>query len=119
MVFDVDADTPTTPGIARILFILGMLSLIMSGVFLLGAFSGLAWVNPTYSYFGAAGAFMFAVVMVGQAKAIELLAVVSARLKSRFALEATLRAQQQPASNPDAPKPAAPVQPQKERVISI
>jgi len=120
MVFDIDADRPTVPGIARILSILGMLSLITSVACLLGAFSQFPWINATYAYGGAAGAFMFAVVMIGQAKTLELLAVVSARVKSRFAIESMMR-HQAPATASDSPPklPSATVSAKPDRVISI
>jgi hypothetical protein len=120
MVFEIDADRPNSPGIARILSILGMLSLIFSVGLLLGAFSQFAWINTTYAFGGAAGAFMFAVVMIGQAKTLELLAVVSARVKSRFALEGMMRSQAPAAPADAAPKlPMATPGAKPDRVISI
>jgi hypothetical protein len=120
MVFEIDADRPHIPGIARILSILGMVSLILSVMLLLAAFSKFTWVNPIYAYGGAAGAFMFAVVMIGQAKTLELLAVVSARVKSRFAMEGILRSQT-PAAGPAEAAPKLPTAPvvKPDRVISI
>jgi hypothetical protein len=80
------------------------------------AFSGYAWIRDTYAIAGALAAFLVGVVMVGQAKTLELLAVVSARVKSRFAIE---HAMMPVAAATAERKPAAPPTPPKERVISI
>jgi len=120
MVFEIDPDRPNIPGIARILSVLGMLLLILSVMLLLAAFSQFTWINAVYAYSGAAAAFLFAVVMMGQAKTLELLAVVSARVKSRFAIENALRAPAPAAATDTTPKlPTASVAPKPERVISI
>jgi hypothetical protein len=118
MVLDIDPDRPNTPGIARILSWLGILSLIACVGLMLLTFSRLAWVNPTLTIWAAVGAFMFAMVMLGQAKTIELLAVVSARVKSRFAMEGLMAARAAETGKKEAaPAPAAAQQPA--RVISI
>ncbi len=88
MVFEIDPDKPDIPALARILSAMGLLSLLGSIIALLLAFSGYDWVNEIYAMAGAVGAFLLALVFVGQAKTLELLAVVSARLKSRFAIDA-------------------------------
>ena len=120
MAFDIDPDRPSIPGIARILAWLGYLSLITCVGLMLAAFSRFAWINPTLAMAGALGAFMFALVMIGQAKTMELLAVGSARVKSRFAMEGVLAAQVAKASDTAAEKKPAPVTPaQPARVISI
>lgn len=119
--FEIDPDKPDIPALARILSIMGMLSLIGSIASLLLAFSGYAWVNEIYAMVGSVGAFLLGLVFFGQAKTIELLAVVSARLKSRFALDAL--AKSMPGAAPAAT--AAPAQsfarpqPQKERIIHV
>lgn len=117
MVFEIDPDRPNIPGIARILSWLGILSLIGCVVLMLLAFSRFAWVNQTFAMMGAVGAFMFALVMLGQAKTLELLAVVNARVKSRFAMEHVLSAQAAGAPAEKKPQPAA--APPPARVISI
>lgn len=115
--FEIDPDRPHIPAIARILSALGMLALIGSAGAILLSFSRIAWATPVMTMAGAIGAFFLAVILIGQAKAIELLAVVSARVKSRFAIEhLTLAAAPAPAAEPKLqPITAAP----KERVISI
>jgi endonuclease/exonuclease/phosphatase (EEP) superfamily protein YafD len=116
-VFAIDPDKPDIPPIARILSGLGLLCLLGSVVALLLAFSGYTWVTDTYAMAGALGAFLLAVVMIGQAKTIELLAVVSARVKSRFAIErAVMPATAAPTSERKLPPVTASA---KERVISI
>ena len=123
MAFDIDPDRPNIPALARILAWMGYLSLIACVGLMLAAFSRLPWVNPTIAMSASVGAFMFALVMIGQAKTMELLAVVSARVKSRFAMEgvlaaqATQAAQAQGAAAEKKPTPATPQQPG--RVISI
>jgi hypothetical protein len=113
--FQIDPDKPNVPAIARILYLFGMLGLIGSIASMLLAFSGFPWVNETYAVAGAGAAFVLAVLMIGQAKTVELLAVVSARVKSRFAIDhAVIPGAAAPAA---APKPAGP--PPKERVITI
>lgn len=116
MVFDVDPDKPNIPAIARILSVMGLLTLIGSMISLLLAFSGYAWVNEIYAMAGAVGAFLLALLFVGQAKTLELLAIVSARLKSRFAIEA-LAKQNLPAAASE--KKPAPTTAPKERVIHV
>jgi hypothetical protein len=115
MVFEIDPDRPSIPAIARILSALGLFTLMGSVALLLLAFSRYGWVNDTYAMAGSVGAFVLAVVLVGQAKTLELLAVVSARVKSRFAIEHAVLPQAQPVERKAAPVTSAP----KERVISI
>ncbi len=118
--FEIDPDKPNIPALARILSGMGILSMIASVMSLLLAFSRYTWVNEIYAMAGAVGAFLLALLFVGQAKTLELLAVVSARLKSRFAIEALAK------SVPGAP-PSTPAPPQsfarpaahKERVIHV
>jgi hypothetical protein len=117
MAFEFDPDKPDTPALARILSLFGVLSLLAAVVCMLLALSGYAWVNDTLVMGCAVGAFLFALLFVGQAKTIEMLAVISARVKSRFAVEALARAATTQAGEK---KPVAPpnVTP-KERVIHI
>jgi len=119
MVFELDPDRPTIPGIARILLWLGVLSLIATVVLMLIAFSKLPWVNQTLAMGGAVGSFMFALIMIGQAKTLELMAVVSARLKSRFAIEQTLAAKNAAAAAPGEPKLPSVAKQAPARVITI
>ncbi|MCC6914777.1 MAG: hypothetical protein IT566_13835 [Rhodospirillaceae bacterium] len=86
--FDIDPDKPNIPALARILSGMGLLLLVGSLVSMLLAFSGYAWVNEIYAMAGAGGSFLLALLFLGQAKIIEALAVVSARVKSRFAIDA-------------------------------
>jgi hypothetical protein len=117
MAFEIDPNRPDIPGIARILWWLGMLSLIACVGLILLAFSGVVWVNQTMAWAGGIGAFMFALLLIGQAKTLELLALVSARVKSRFAIDGLL-AHQQTAPAEKKPAPAA-AQQQPARVITI
>src|SRR4051812_2843673 len=100
MVFEIDPDKPNIPALARILSGMGILCLVGSLISLMLAFSGYEWINEIYAMSGAVGAFLVALLFVGQAKPLELLAVVSARLKSRFAIEGMVK--QQPGLAPAA-----------------
>jgi hypothetical protein len=123
MVFEIDPDKPNIPALARILSIMGFLCLIGSVISALLSFSGYPWVNDIYAMSGAVGAFLLALLFAGQAKILELLAVVSARLKSRFAIDNLTRtASTAPSIMPAAPitpRPAVAAQPLKERVIHV
>ncbi len=118
MVFEVDPDRPDIPAIARILSGMGIVCLLgaVLGMFL--AVSGYEWVNDTYAMVGAIAAFVVALIFVGQAKIIELLAIVSARVKSRFAIDAIAKAQQANQQSADK-KPAPITQAPKERIIHV
>ena len=83
----IDPDRPDVPSIARILSTLGLLCLLGSIGGMLLAFSKAAWVNEVYALMGAGVSFLVGVMLIGQAKTIELLALVSARVKSRFAID--------------------------------
>jgi len=87
MAFDIDPDKPNTPALARILSGMSMLCLIGSAVAAMLSFSAYDWVNEGYAMAVAGGGFLLALLFAGQAKTLELLAVVSARLKSRFAID--------------------------------
>ncbi len=118
MAFEIDPDKPNIPALARILSGMGMVMLIGSVLSMLLAFSGYAWINEIYAIAGSIAAFLLALMFVGQAKILELLAVVSARLKSRFAIEGVLKS---PGAVPSADKswsgPTAKAP--KERVIHV
>lgn len=90
--FEIDPDKPNIPALARILSAMGLVCLVGSVVSALLAFSRYAWVNEVFAMVGAVGAFLLALLFVGQAKTLEMLAVVSARVKSRFAIEALAKA---------------------------
>lgn len=114
--FALDPDTPSVPALARILSGVGFVLLVASAAAMMLAFSGYAWVNEVYAVAAALGAFLIALVFFAQAKIMEQLAVVSARAKSRFAIEGavkTLQAGGAPAaasglaSSAAAPAPAA------------
>ena len=93
MVFEIDPDKPDIPALARILSGMGMLCLIGSVMAILLAFSNYDWINETYAMAGAVAAFLLALVFAGQAKILELLAVVAARTKSRFAIDGLMKSQ--------------------------
>lgn len=118
MVFEIDPDKPNIPALARILSGMGMLTLVGSLISMLLAFSGYQWVNEVYAMAGAVGAFLLALLFVGQAKTLELLAVVSARLKSRFALENVMKPTPGAASLMPEKKPIVPTA-TKERIIHV
>jgi hypothetical protein len=122
--FDIDPDKPSIPALARILSGMGLFLLIASALAMMLAFSGYEWANEIYAIAGAIGAFLLALVFFAQAKIIEQLAVVSARVKSRFAIEAAAKTLQSPGISPGAavsntawagPTVAKP----KERVIHV
>ncbi|MGE3335570.1 MAG: hypothetical protein AB7I36_18155 [Rhodospirillaceae bacterium] len=121
--FDIDPDKPNIPAIARILSGMGLFLLVASIVSMMLAFSGYPWVNEIYAIAGAIGAFLMALVFLAQGKIIEQLAVVSARVKSRFAIEGAMKNLQTGA--PPAASPAAttawsgPAARPKERVIHV
>ena len=118
MVFEIDPDKPNIPALARILSGMGLLTLVGSVMSMLLAFSGYEWVNEVYAMAIAAGAFLLALLFVGQAKTLEMLAVVSARLKSRFALEGVMKPGAGAASIMPEKRPIAPM-PVKQRVIQV
>lgn len=117
MAFEIDPDKPNVPALARILSGMGLLCLIGSVVSILLAFSSYPWVNDTYAMAGAVGAFLLALIFAGQAKILELLAVVSARVKSRFAIDNLVKTA--PSATPASTKPAMITQPLKERIIQV
>lgn len=122
MVFDVDPDKPNIPALARILSGMGILCLIGSAVSGMLAFSAYPWVNENYAMAGAVAGFLLSLVFIGQAKTLELLAVVSARVKSRFAIDTMTKMMPASAAPPLASgekKPGLITQPVKERVIHV
>ncbi|MEQ9448198.1 MAG: hypothetical protein RLN70_04720 [Rhodospirillaceae bacterium] len=125
MVFEVDPDTPNIPALARILSAMGLLCLIASVILILLAFSGYTWVNGTYSMIGAVAVFLLALIFVGQAKILELLAIVSARVRSRFAIEGAVKSVSSASASAASGAQGAQAQskplrqPTKERVIHV
>ncbi len=117
--FEIDPDKPNIPALARILSGMGMLCLIGSAVSLMMAFSKYSWINETYAMIGAVAAFLLALLFAGQAKTLELLAVVSARLKSRFAIDSMTNMASPSPTTSSVPKPGLITQPVKERVIHV
>lgn len=114
--FDIDPDKPEIPALARIQLWMGVFCMIGSIVALLLAFSGYEWVNEAYAFGGAIFIFLMALLFVGQAKILELQAVISARVKSRFAMEGMARSM---AATPTEKKPTIIPQKQTERVIKV
>jgi hypothetical protein len=117
--FEVDPDRPDIPALARILSGMGILSLVGSAISAMLAFSKYEWLNENYAMAGAIGGFLLALVFIGQAKTLELLAVVSARVKSRFAIDNLARSVPGAALPPIEKKPGIITQPVKERVIHV
>ncbi len=117
MVFEVDPDRPDIPAIARILSGMGIVCLLGAVGSMFLALSGYAWVSDTYAMVGAIAAFVLALVFIGQAKTIELLAIVSARVKSKFAIDALTKAQTMQQATEKKPAPIT--QPPKERIIHV
>jgi hypothetical protein len=117
--FEVDPDKPDIPALARIQLWMGVLCMIGSVVALLLAFSGYEWINEAFSFAGAIGAFLVALLFVGQAKTLELQAVISARVKSRFAMEGMARSLTGASAVGGERKPGIIPQKQTERVIKV
>jgi hypothetical protein len=116
---NIDPNRPDIPSIARILSTLGILCLVGSIGGMLLTFSGYRWVNEIAALAGAGAAFLIGVLFIGQAKTIELLALVSARVKSRFAIEHAVIPAPQAAAPAAERKPAPTVAIPQERVITI
>ncbi len=118
--FEFDPDKPNIPALARILSGVGLFLLIGSASSMMLAFSGYEWVNEIYAIAGAIGAFLIAIVFHAQAKIIEQLAVVSARVKSRFAIDGAVKNLQGGAGTPAANTAwSGPTARPKERVIHV
>jgi hypothetical protein len=118
--FEVDPDKPNIPALARIQLWMGVLCMIGSVVSLLLAFSGYEWINEVFSFACAIGAFLVALLFIGQAKTLELQAVISARVKSRFAMEGMARNLTGASTLPGGErKPGIIPQKQTERVIKV
>lgn len=126
MAFEIDPDKPNTPALARILSGMSLLCLIGSAVAGMLSFSAYEWINEGYAMAVAGIGFLLALVFAGQAKTLELLAIVSARLKSRFAIEGLAKSNTLMPSpgastgmSPLQPTPTRPITPVKERIIHV
>lgn len=113
---DIDPNKPDVPALARIALWTGVTVMVASIAAMMLAFSGYDWVNDVYALAASVLAFLIALILIGQGKTIEMLAVISARTKSRFAVEHALPLGMPAAS---AEKRPAPIVPQKDRVIHI
>jgi hypothetical protein len=118
---EIDPNRPDVPALARIALWTGVTVMIASIAAMMLAFSGYEWVNDVYALAASVLAFLIALILIGQGKTLEMLAVVSARTKSRFAVEHAMPSLGQPGMtmNPGAEKRPPPIVPQKERVIHI
>jgi hypothetical protein len=119
--FELDPDKPDIPALARIQLWMGVVCMVGSVVSMLLAFSGYEWINEVFAFAGSVAAFLIALLFVGQAKTLELQAVISARVKSRFAMEGIGRASTglgTTASGERKPMPLI-AQKQTERVIKV
>ena len=87
MGFSFDDDKPKTPAIARILSFMGWMSIIGCACGVMLAFSGYPWVNDIYALAASGAAIILGILFIGQAKTLEALTILNARMKSRFAME--------------------------------
>ncbi|MEQ8508038.1 MAG: hypothetical protein RIF37_03770 [Rhodospirillaceae bacterium] len=87
MAFNFNDDKPTSPAIARILNFMGWTSIVGCACGVMLAFSGYSWVNDMYAMAGSGAAIILGILFIGQAKTLEALTILNARMKSRFALE--------------------------------
>ncbi len=117
--FEIDPDKPNVPALARILSGMSLLCLIASVTFGMLSFSGYEWINEVYAMIGAVAGFVIALMFAAQAKILELLAVVAARSKSRFAIDALAKSAMPTAPGTPAPAPNRITAPVKERIIHV
>jgi hypothetical protein len=87
MVFEIDPDKPDVPALAPIALWTGIVVMIGSIMALILAFSGYDWVNDIYALAAAVLAFLIALILIAQGKILELLAVVSFRVKVRVGMD--------------------------------
>ena len=114
---EIDPDKPDIPALARIALWMGVAVMIGSIAAMMLAFSGYDWVNEVYALAASVLAFLIALILIAQGKTLELLAVVGARTKSRFAVEHALPMAGM--TGMAAEKKPPPIVPQKERIIHI
>lgn len=123
MVFNVDPDKPDVPALAPIALWMGVTTMIGAIGSLILAFSGYDWVNDIYALAAAVLAFLIALILIAQGKILELLAVVSFRVKVRVGVESgTSLLGALPVITPGAggeKRPPIIPQKQSERVIHI
>lgn len=115
MAFNFNDDKPNAPAIARILNFMGWASIIGCICGLMLAFSGYPWVNDVYAMLGSGAAVILGILFIGQAKTLEALTILNARMKSRFALEGLTGS----AALGEATKKPAIIPQKKERVVKI
>ena len=120
MVVALNEDRPNPPAIARILGFMGWMSIIGCACGVMLAFSGYPWVNDLYALLASGAAIILGILFIGQAKTLEALTILNARMKSRFALEglsgSAALGESTTVSKPGSP----PIIPQpKERVVKI
>lgn len=87
MAFSFNDDKPKSPAIARILNFMGWTSIVGCACGIMLAFSGYPWVNDVYAMASAGAAVILGILFIGQAKTLEALTILNARMKSRFAME--------------------------------
>lgn len=121
MIVALNEDRPSPPAIARILGFMGWASVIGCACGIMLAFSGYDWVNDMYALLASGGAIIIGILFIGQAKTLEALTILNARMKSRFALEGMTgsAALGETVAKPKSSS-APPIVPQrKERVVKI
>jgi hypothetical protein len=125
MVFAVDPDKPDVPALAPIALWTGIAVMVGAIAALILAFSGYDWVNDVYAFAAAVLAFLIALILIAQGKILELLAVVSFRVKVRYGTETAAPSLGMLAATAAAGTPGGekrpPIIPQRqpERVIQI
>jgi len=119
MAFSFNDDKPKSPAIARILNFMGWTSIVGCACGIMLAFSGYPWVNDIYAMLSAGGAIILGILFIGQAKTLEALTILNARMKSRFAMEGLTGVGPASAALGESTK-GPPIIPQrKERVVKI
>ena len=118
MAYSFNDDKPRSPAIARILNFMGWTSVIGCACGIMLAFSGLPWVNDLVAMAAAGVALILGILFIGQAKTLEALTVLNARMKSRFAMEGFVSGGGSAALGESTKTP--PIIPQKkERVVKV
>lgn len=117
--FEIDPDKPNVPALARILSGMGLFLLVGCMLAMMLAFSGYAWVNEIYALAASVGAFLVALIFFAQAKIMEQMAVISARVKSRFAIDGAVKQMSGATHATPSTAWAGPTTPKKERVIHV
>ena len=118
MAFSFNDDRPNSPAIARILNCMGWTSILGCACGLMLAFSGYDWVNDIYAMVGSGVSIILGILFIGQAKTLEALTILNARMKSRFAMEGLVTSGGSAALGESTKTP--PIIPQKkERVVKV